>query len=368
MVALVSPEMAKLRPYEPGKPIDEVRRELGGDDPVKLASNENAWGVSPRAVEASAREARELHLYPDGGAFHLRRDLSTFLGVDPGQLIFGNGSNELIEMVIRTFVQPGQNVVTSAVSFVAYKLCTLAASRELREAPLGADKGFDLDALLARVDTNTRAIFIANPNNPTGTCLGAAALERFIAAVDERCADDPPILVMDEAYLEYATLPDYPDSLALVARRPRTIALRTFSKAYGLAGARCGYGVTSPELVGYMERLRQPFNLNSLAQAGARAALADQEHVRHAVAETLSERARVQTALEAMGFDVVPSHTNFLLIDFHRDGAALHQALMRRGVIGRPMGPYGLTTTLRVTIGLPSENDRFLAALREITA
>ena len=368
MVALVSPEVAKLRPYEPGKPIDEVRRELGVDDPVKLASNENAWGVSPRAVEAIAREARELHLYPDGGAFHLRRELSTFLGVAPGQLIFGNGSNELIEIVIRTFVQPGQNVVTSALSFVAYKLCTLAAARELREAAIGADLGFDLDAMLALVDTDTRVIFIANPNNPTGTCLGAEALGRFIEAVDARCADDPPILVLDEAYLEYATLADFPDSLGLVRQRPRTVALRTFSKAYGLAGARCGYGVTSAELVGLMERVRQPFNLSSLAQAGARAALADQDHVRHAVRETLRERERVHAALEALGLRVVPSHTNFLLVDFGRDGAALNLALMRRGVIVRPMGPYGLSQSLRVTIGLPSENDRFLAALREILA
>jgi len=365
-MALVSPEVARLRPYEPGKPIDEVRRELGVDDPVKLASNENAWGVSPRAVEAIAKAAEELHLYPDGGCFYLRREVSEFLGVAPGQLVFGNGSNELIDMLVKTFVQPGQNVVTSAVSFVAYKLCTLGAARELREAPLGADMGFDLDALLERVDTNTRLIFIANPNNPTGTCLGAAALDRFVAAVDERCADDPPILVMDEAYIEYQSRDDYPDSLALVARRPRTVALRTFSKAYGLAGARCGYAVTSPELVDLLERTRQPFNVNVLAQEGARAALADQEHVRRCVGETLVERQRVHAALEELGFGVVPSHTNFLLVDFHRDAAALHQTLMRRGVICRPMGPYGLKSHLRVTIGLPKENDRFLAAVSEL--
>ena len=366
-MALVSPEVARLRPYEPGKPIDEVRRELGVDDPVKLASNENAWGVSPRAVAAIAEAARELHLYPDGGCFHLRRDVAAFLDVAPGQLVFGNGSNELIELLVKTFVQPGQNVVTSAVSFVAYKLCTLGAARELREAPLGADMGFDLDGLLAQVDRNTRLIFIANPNNPTGTCLGAAALDRFVAAVDDRCAADPPILVLDEAYIEYQGLADYPDSVALVARRPRTVALRTFSKAYGLAGARCGYAVTSPELVDLMERVRQPFNVNSLAQVGAQAALADQEHVLRCVGETLAERARVHAALEALGHGVVPSHTNFLLVDFHQDAAALHQALMRRGVICRPMGPYGLTTQLRITIGLPAENDRLLAAVAALT-
>jgi len=365
-MALVSPEVARLRPYEPGKPIDEVRRELGVDDPVKLASNENAWGVSPRAVAAIAEAAREVHLYPDGGAFYLRRAVAEFVGVAPGQLVFGNGSNELIELLVRTFVQPGQNVVTSAVSFVAYKLCTLGAARELREAPLGADMGFDLDGLLERVDQNTRLIFIANPNNPTGTCLGADALDRFLAAVDARCAADPPIVAMDEAYIEYQSRSDYPDSVALVARRPRTVALRTFSKAYGLAGARCGYGVTSRELVELMERVRQPFNVNSLAQAGALAALGDQGHVQRCVRETLAERARVHAALATMGFGVVPSHCNFLLVAFHRDAAALHQALMRRGVICRPMGPYGLTTQLRVTIGLPAENDRLLAALAEV--
>lgn len=365
-MALVSPEVARLRPYEPGKPIDEVRRELGVDDPVKLASNENAWGVSPRAVEAIAEAARGLHLYPDGGCFYLRRDVAAFLDVAPGQLVFGNGSNELIDMLVKTFVQPGQNVVTSAVSFVAYKLSTLGAAREFREAPLGPDKGFDLDALLALVDENTRMIFIANPNNPTGTCLGAEALDRFLAAVDERCAADPPILVMDEAYIEYQGRADYPDSVALVARRPRTVALRTFSKAYGLAGARCGYAVTSPELVGLLERTRQPFNVSALAQAGARAALADQDFVRRCVTETLLERERVHKRLEALGFDVIPSHANFLLVDFHRDAAALHQTLMRRGVICRPMGPYGLTTHLRVTIGLPTENDRFLAVVSNL--
>lgn len=365
---LVSPEVARLRAYEPGKPIDEVRRELGVEDPVKLASNENAWGPSPHVIDAIAEAARELHLYPDGGAFHLRRAVAAQLDIAPEQLIFGNGSNEVIELLVRTFVQPGQNVVTSAVSFVAYKLVTLAASRELREAPLGPDHGFDLEALLARVDANTRLIFIANPNNPTGTCLGRDAVARFVDAVDARCAADPPIIALDEAYYEYADHDDYPDGLALIARRPRTIVLRTFSKAYGIAGARCGYGVTSPELAGLMERVRQPFNLNSLAQAGALAALADPDHVTRAVAETRLERAKLHAALEARGYGVVPSHTNFLLVDFHQPAAELHHALMRRGVICRPMAPYGLATHLRVTVGLPRENARLLAALDDLAA
>ncbi|MCA9516981.1 MAG: aminotransferase class I/II-fold pyridoxal phosphate-dependent enzyme, partial [Myxococcales bacterium] len=201
--SLVSPEVASLRPYEPGKPIDEVRRELGVEDPVKLASNENAWGPSPAAVKAIAEAAAEVHLYPDGAAFHLRQELAAHLDVEPGRIVFGNGSNELIELVVRAFALEGDNVVTSAVSFVAYKIATLAAGREFREAPVDDGLGIDLDAVLGRCDERTRVVFLANPNNPTGTHLEAAAVDAFVAALDERFGEDPPIVVLDEAYLEY---------------------------------------------------------------------------------------------------------------------------------------------------------------------
>lgn len=361
--SLVSPEVASLRPYEPGKPIDEVRRELGIEHPVKLASNENAWGPSPAAVKAIAEAAKEVHLYPDGAAFHLRAALSEHLGVEPARIVFGNGSNELIELVVRAFVLAGDNVVTSALSFVAYKIATLAAGREFREAAVGEGLGVDLEAVLARCDERTRVIFLANPNNPTGAHIEAAALEAFVAALDARFGDDPPVLVLDEAYLEYVDSPAHPDAIALVRRRPRTVTLRTFSKAYGLAGARCGYAVTSPELADFLNRIRAPFNLSSLAQAGALAALGDQEHMTAAVAETLTERERVTAALKELGFRVVPSQANFVLVDFQCDALALHGDLMKRGVITRPMRPYGLDQHLRVTIGRPEENDSFLEAL-----
>jgi len=360
---LVSSEIESIRPYEPGRPIDEVRRELGIDDPVKLASNENAWGPSPRAVEAIARAAAEVHLYPDGGAYHLRQAVAARLGVDPAQIVFGNGSNEVLELVVRAFVQPGQNVVASEVSFIAYKLLTLAAGRELREAPLGPDMGYDLDAMLDRVDDRTRVIFLANPNNPTGTVIGRDALARFLAAVDARCGADPPVVVLDEAYLEFVDRPDHPSALAILAARPRTVVTRTFSKAYGLAGLRCGFGVTSPRLADYLNRVREPFNLNSLAQVAALAALADEAHLAEVVRATRAGRHALTSALAARGLRVVPSEANFVLVDFARDGLALHERLMRAGVICRPMAPYGLSTWLRVTVGRPEENQRLLDAL-----
>ncbi|MFT7581018.1 MAG: histidinol-phosphate aminotransferase [Myxococcota bacterium] len=365
---LVSDTVEGLRPYEPGKPIDEVRRELGIEDPVKLASNENAWGPSPKVHDAIKDALVDLHRYPDGGAFHLRGALSSFWDIAPERFVFGNGSNELLELIVRVFVQPGQNVVTSAASFIAYKICTLAADREFREAPVAAGFGYDLEAILARVDANTRVIFIANPNNPTGTCLSAAELEAFIAAVDARCAADPPVIVLDEAYFEYVDRSDYPDSFALTARRPRTVVTRTFSKAYGLAAMRIGYAVTSPEMANYLDRVREPFNTNSLAQVAAIAALADRAHVDAVVAGTRAGREMLHNGLVERGFHVVPSQTNFLLVDFAQDCRVLHELLMREGAIARPMSPYGLSTCLRVTIGLPEENARFLAALDVVTA
>ncbi|MEC9071102.1 MAG: histidinol-phosphate transaminase [Myxococcota bacterium] len=367
MASLVGDHIENLVPYAPGKPIEEVERELGIEGCVKLASNENPLGPSPRAMEAVRDAVGDLHYYPDGGAFYLKQALSDRLGVGIDELVIGNGSNELLEFVARTFLQPGENAVTSAATFIVYKLATLACGQEIREAPLGPGQGYDLDAMAELVDERTKVIFLANPNNPTGTCFGADALASFLERVDARFpADERPIVVLDEAYREYVDLEDYPDAIALWRKRPRTIVMRTFSKAYGLAALRCGYAVATADLVSYMNRVRAPFNGNSLALIGAEAALGDQEFIARSVAMNQEGKELLTEGLSAMGLGVVPSYTNFVLVDYKRDCREIFEQMMRLGVIVRPMAPYGLTTSLRVTIGTPEQNARLLAATASV--
>ena len=364
MAHLVPDNIEQLVPYPPGKPMDEVRRELGVADCIKLASNENPIGPSPKAVAAIREAAAGLHVYPDGGGYYLKSALSERFGFDREQIMIGNGSNELLDLLIRTFMaHPGSNAVTSEATFIVYKLGTQACGKTLREAPLGADYGYDLRAMAELVDPDTRLIFIANPNNPTGTYVSHDALTTFLAAVDEKSAGDPPILVLDEAYCEYADADDYADGLALVRSRPRTVVLRTFSKAYGLAGARCGYGFATEDLVSYVNRVRQPFNVSSLAQAGALAALGDDAFLSEVVETNRAQMARLVVELERRGMRCVPSQANFVLFDTGAEAAWLYQSLMKQGVIVRPMAGYGLPTTIRVTVGTPPHNDRFLASL-----
>lgn len=360
-----------LRPYEPGKPIEEVERELGVVGALKLASNENAWGSSPAALDAANNALAKSHLYPDAACWSLREALATRLGIGMGELVIGNGSNELIGFLVRALVKPGQSVLSSAGSFIAYKLSTLAHGRRFVEAPLGADLGYDLDALVAAADATTKLVFIANPNNPTGTLLGRAALLRFFEALDRKCAGNPdgaPIVVMDEAYVEFIA-PDRDDvaqGLELYRARPRVVLLRTFSKAYGLAALRVGYAVSEPAIADYLNRVRDPFNVSTVGQAAALAALKDEAWMRGTVAETLAERTRVSAALADLGLGVTPSQANFVLIDLGRDARGVNDLLMRRGIIARPMGPAGLPHHLRLTIGRPHENDKALAALAAV--
>jgi histidinol-phosphate aminotransferase len=364
MAEFVAGHIETLTPYPPGKPIEEVERELGVVGSLKVASNENPLGPSPRAVEAIAAAAAHLNIYPDGGGWYLKSKLSERFGFDRSQIMLGNGSNELLDLIIRTFMSvPGLNAVTSETTFVVYKLVMQACGRELREAPLADDYGYDLGAMLRLVDERTRLIFIANPNNPTGSYISGSALDRFIEAVDERCAGDPPILVLDEAYQEYADAEDFPQSLELVHERPRTVVLRTFSKAYGLAGLRCGYGFASAEVVDYLNRVRQPFNVNSLALAGALAALDDEAFLEHVVAVNREGKAWLAAELASRGLTPVDTQANFLLVEFGRQTLPIYQALMRQGVIVRPMGGYGLPTCLRITVASPEGNQRIIDAL-----
>ncbi|MFO0746749.1 MAG: histidinol-phosphate transaminase [Myxococcota bacterium] len=363
---IVSQTLLDLKAYEAGKPIEEVERELGIKNPVKLASNENAYGPSPKAVEAVKHAIAKVHLYPDAAGHALRHALAGFVGLDPEWIVLGNGSNEILSLVVRTFVQPDDNVVGSAGSFIAYKIVTRAADRSYREAPLGHDLGYDLDAMAALVDEKTRVVFVANPNNPTGSFIDAPSLARFIAAVDAKAGPDgPPVIVLDEAYVEFIDHPDPPDALAILRHRPRTIVTRTFSKAYGLAGLRVGYAALEPELANYLNRVREPFNVNLLGQVAALAALDDRAWVQSTSMLIRAERTRLAELLRAIGVDVAPSQGNFVLVEVG-DAAVVHQALMRKGFIARPMGAGGLPRHLRVTVGRPEENEGFVRALGEV--
>ncbi len=359
---LVPPNVASLTPYVPGKPIEEVERELGISGVAKLASNENALGPSPLALAAAREAAGRAHLYPDGSAYLLRQALAAKLGVAFEEVFVGNGSNELIELVVRTFTCPGEEVLTSAGSFVAYRLAAQAHGRAFVEAPMKARFHYDLSALRARLGPATKVVFLANPDNPTGTWLTAAELTPFLEAV-------PPatLVVLDEAYVEFVDAPGFPDSLALRRRFPNLIVLRTFSKIYGLAGLRLGYGVARAELVGFLDRVRAPFNTSLVAQAAGVAALADEAHVARSRALVREERPFLAAGLAALGATVVPSQGNFLLVDLPgTDGAQVFQALLREGVVVRPVAGYGFPTCQRITVGLHGENQRLLAALGKV--
>jgi histidinol-phosphate aminotransferase len=356
MRPVVSEGINQLRPYVPGKPVEEVARELGINNATKLASNENPLGPSPKALAAAALALPNIHRYPDAAAFSLRARLATGLGVHANELIFGNGSNELLDVVIRTFCQPGDNVVFADPSFVVYEMSSLASNLAYTAVPL-QDFRHPLRAMAAACDERTRVVFIANPNNPTGTYVTRAEVVDFLSLIPAEV-----FVVLDEAYFEFATANDYPDGLKLRALHERLVVLRTFSKAYGLAGLRVGYGVLGAEYADYMNRVRAPFNVNSLAQAAAIAALDDEEHLRKGVELNRAERERVTDVLTSAGLKVVPSQANFVYISIPGQAKALADRVLKHGVITRTTSPDGL----RVSIGLPEENDRFLAVLREV--
>ena len=348
----------RIVPYVPGKPIDEVEREYGIQGSAKLASNENPLGPSPKAVAALRDRLEELHLYPDGGCFHLRHALAGKLGVEPERLIFGNGSNELIELAVRTFLRPGDEALQSQGTFVAYGLALDAMGAAVRTVPL-KDYGYDLEGMAGALTPKTRCVFLANPNNPTGTVYRRPEWEDFLERVG------PEVLVVaDEAYFEYATDPDYPDSLEDHRADRAVLTLRTFSKVYGLAGLRIGYGIAHPELVALMNQVREPFNVNAAAQWAATAAVEDTEHLRRSLEVNRQGLAFLTEGLTALGVDWVPSQANFMLVRTGQVGRVFEE-LMRRGVIVRPVGPE-FPDHVRVTVGTPDENRKFLDGLSQI--
>jgi histidinol-phosphate aminotransferase len=351
------PHLEGLDRFEPGKPIGEVQRELGLSDVVKLASNENPLGPSPRAVEAALAAVAGVNRYPDPQATELRRALGARLGVPVSHVVAGNGSVEIIDLIARAFLGPGDNAVISEHAFVRFRQIVAAHNHGARLVPM-RDFTHDLPAMARAVDGRTRLVFVANPNNPTGTWNRRAEVEALAAALPAGC-----LLVLDEAYFEYADDPDYPDGIDLVRRGAPVLVTRTFSKVHGLGGLRAGYAVAAPEVLEALLVIREAFGTNAVAQAAATAALGDAAHVRRSVDTNRAEMARVGAALRGRGFRVLPSLGNFLTFDTRVSGRDVFSRLLARGVIVRPLDPYAMPSWLRVSIGTPEENAAFLAAL-----
>ena len=357
MALKVHPDIASLVPYVPGKPIEELQRELGLPRAIKLASNENPIGPSPQALAVLAETAPTLHRYPDGGAFRLRGALAERWKVTPDHVILGNGSDELLGLLARTFLSPGDEAVMAEQTFVIYKMEVKAAHGVVVEVPQ-KNWHHDLPAMADAITDRTRLLFICNPNNPTGTMATKTEVAALMARLPEHV-----VVVFDEAYYEYVRHREFPESLDYVKAGRHAIVLRTFSKIYGLAGLRIGYGITTPEITNYLNRIRPPFNANSMAQRAALAALTDEAHVTASRALNHAEMDKVRTGLQRLGFEALPSETNFLYFDVGRDGREVFNALLREGIIVRHIEGR----MLRVTIGLPEENQLFLSALQDIT-
>ena len=361
-LGLAQPGVQKLSPYVPGKPVDELARELGLDPAkiVKLASNENPLGPSAKAVAAIQAELAELTRYPDGSGYLLKKRLADRYGVQTEQVTLGNGSNDILELVARAYLAPGLNAVFSAHAFAVYPIATQAVGAQGKVVP-ARDWGHDLDAMLQAIDDNTRVVFIANPNNPTGTWFDSGALARFLQAVPERV-----LVVLDEAYIEYAEGSELPDGMAFLAEHPNLLVSRTFSKAYGLAALRVGYAISSAQIADVLNRVRQPFNVNSLAMAAACAVLDDQQYLADSRRANTQGMLQLEAGLRDLGLTWIPSKGNFIAIDFACDAAPTNLALLREGVIVRPVAGYGMPTFLRVSIGTEAENARFLDVLAKV--
>jgi histidinol-phosphate aminotransferase len=352
----VHPDIASLSPYTPGKPIEELQRELGLTRIIKLASNENPLGPSPKALAALSQGAETLHRYPDGGAFRLREALADRWKVTPDQVILGNGSDEILGLLARTFLAPGDEAIMADQTFVIYKMEVTAAHGKPIIIPLKLGR-HDLQAMADVITDRTRLLFLCNPNNPTGTMVSAFEVERLLSRVPAHT-----VVVFDEAYVEYVRSQQFPDSMAYVKQGRNVIVLRTFSKIYGLAGLRIGYGVTTVEITNFLNRVRPPFNANSLAQCAALAALGDDEHVAQSRLVNEAGMEQMVKGLTALGFSPIPSETNFVYVDIRQDGRLVFEALLKEGLIIRHIEGR----MVRVTIGLEMENREFLAALKRV--
>lgn len=357
--ALAKPSVLTQPVYEPGKPIEYVARELGLDPAgiIKLASNENPFGPSPRALTAAKRALEQGQLYPDGGCFELRHRLAGVRGMTADEIVVGNGSNEIIELLGHAFLGPGDEVVMAAPAFIVYKLVTLLFGARAVEIPLRGWR-HDLDAMAAAITPRTKLVWVCTPNNPTGTTNTEAELSAFVRRMPEHV-----VIVVDEAYAEFVE--NAPDLRPLIREGRKVVCLRTFSKIYGLASLRVGYGYAAAELCALLNRVRQPFNVNAIAQAAAVAALDDEEFARRCARENRTGLVQLEEGCRTLGLEFVPSSANFMLIKVG-DGMKVFDALQRRGVIVRPVKSYGLPEWVRVTVGTGEQNERFLGELREV--
>jgi histidinol-phosphate aminotransferase len=359
IAALVQPHIREIVPYQPGKPLAELERELGVAGSVKLASNESPLPPSPRVIEAVTRALHGLNRYPEDSAPELRGRLAERHGVKRESLVLAAGSDGVLELLGRVFLGSGVEALFPWPSFAMYPIVAQGQGARAVPVPLGPGFAIDVDRVLEAVSSRTRLVLLANPNNPTGTSIGAAEFERLVRELPEHA-----VLVCDEAYFEYVRRPDFPDSLAALQRRPALVVLRTLSKVYGLAGLRIGYGIGDPELISFLERARHPFIVSTLAQVAACAALEDEDHVARVRELTHAGLRQLEQGLAALGLRFAPSDANFLLVEVGERAGEIYEALLRRGVITRPLGGFGLPRHLRITAGLPEENRRLLEALR----
>ncbi len=349
-----------LQPYQPGKPLEELEREYGIKDAIKLASNENPLGISPKVATALQEALPQLNFYPDGNGFRLKQGLAEKDGVSPNMITLGNGSNDVLELIARAFATSAHSIVFSQHAFAVYPIVTQAIGATAIKTP-ALNWGHDLNAMLAAIREDTRIVFIANPNNPTGTCLDKTELKAFLAAVP-----DNALVVMDEAYFEFVDDPNYPNSIEWINEHPNLIVCRTFSKAYGLAGLRVGYSVSHPDVSNILNRVRQPFNVNSLALLAAEVALTDKDFLQRSIAVNKEGLTQVSAQLEALGIGYIPSVGNFIAVDVGQPAAPIYEGLLRKGVIVRPVAAYEMPNHLRVSIGLSHENARFIEALKQV--
>lgn len=360
----VAPEILSLVPYSPGKPIGETKREYGLDQVIKLASNECPIGPSEKMMAAMMEAFKEVNRYPDGASYELKRAVSKYLQVLPEKLVFGNGSNELIDLLIRVYCRPGDAILTSSYSFIAYKISAQVASVECIETPPKGDLEFDLMAMAELLETTDkiRLVFLPNPNNPTGSYFSVADFNKLMTVASQK----EVLVVLDEAYREFVRASDYPDGLTQLKNYNNVVVLRTMSKVFGLAGLRLGVLAGPPEVVDLVNRVRNPFNVNSVAQAAVIAALNDKDHLKRVQVITWSGLEQIESYLKRQDFKFWPSQANFVLFDTERDGSEVYQALLKKGVILRPLGNYGLKTHLRWSVGLHDENEMAMKALTEV--
>ena len=358
-MSLVRKHILKIDPYEAGKPIEELKRQLGLRDIIKLASNENPLGPSPKAVDAIKKALSSVNRYPDSNGFYLKKKLAKFINMEPSNIVLGNGSDELIDIIIKTFVEEDEHIITADFTFLEYKIISNIKGRMVVTVPLKYFK-YDLNAIKKKIDKKTKIVFVSNPNNPTGTYVTRYEVEEFLKGLP-----DNVLLVLDEAYDAFIDVNDFPKSPSYV-RSNNVVVLKTFSKSYGLAGLRVGYAIADSKLASFMEIARQPFNVNSLAQAAATAALDDKHFLRKTRKVILEGKDYIYDCLQNMGIAFVPSVSNFILIDVGRDGVGVFKEMLKYGVIVRDMKQYGLKNYIRVTIGTKKENERFVKVLKKV--